>query len=166
MKRVLELVRFVAIFGAVASLVLASGLYFASAVDSVLLVFDALRNIGRESTIKELIIGSVEQADALLVATGLMIVSIGLYSLFIGKIARLPAWLNIDSFESLKNKLLGVVVAALAVRFFSIAMEGGAGLELLYFGLAIGAVVLALAAYSAAGNHGAAPKASDDLTRK
>lgn len=143
-------VRLVAVLGVASSLMLSAGLYLTSAVRAVLLVLASLRQLGREETVRTLLIAGIEAADALLVATGLLIVAIGLYSLFIGELNKVPAWLHIDSFDALKTKLVSVIVAALAVRFFSISMEGPAGEDMLFYGLAIAAVLLGLAAYSAA----------------
>lgn len=150
MNHIFGWVRFVAVLGVAASLLLSAGLYLTGAARAVLLVFASLRELGREETVKTLLIAGIELADALLVATGLLIVAIGLYSLFIGRLQKVPAWLHIDSFDSLKSKLVSVVVAALAVRFFSIAMEGPGGEDMLFYGLAIAAVLLGLAAYAAA----------------
>lgn len=44
---------------------------------------------------------------------------------------RLPSWLHIESFAALKNKLASVVVAALAVRFFSIVIENTNGADVI-----------------------------------
>ncbi len=150
MRRLFGWVRYVAVFGVAASALLSAGLYLTTAVRAVLLVIAILNDLGRETTVKTLLIAGIELADALLVATGLLIVAIGLYSLFIDRLDRLPAWLHIDNFDALKNKLVSVVVAALAVRFFSIVMEGAGGAEVLQYGGAIAAVLLGLAAYSLA----------------
>lgn len=151
MDRIFGGVRFVAALGVAASLLLSAGLYLTSAVRAVFLVFASLYDIGHKETVKSLLIAGIELADALLVATGLLIVAMGLYSLFIGKLERVPQWLHIESFDSLKSKLISVVVAALAVRFFSVAMEGTGSENMVYFGLSIAAVLLGLAGYAAAG---------------
>jgi uncharacterized membrane protein YqhA len=150
MNRIFGWVRFVAVLGVAASLLLSAGLYLTAAVRAVLLVLGSLGDLAREETVKTLLIAGIELSDALLVATGLLIVAIGLYSLFIGHLEKIPAWLHIDSFDSLKRKLVSVVVAALAVRFFSIVMEGPGGENMLFYGLAIAAVLLGLAAYDVA----------------
>ncbi len=150
MQRIFAMVRFVALLGVAASVLLSAGLYLTTAIRAFLMVAGSLGDLGRETTVKEFLIGGIELTDALLVATGLLIVAIGLYSLFIDRLDSLPRWLHIDSFEALKNKLVSVVVAALAVHFFSIVMEGTNGTELLPYGLAIAAVLFGLAAYSIA----------------
>ena len=151
MKHVFGWVRLVAVFGVAASALLSAGLYLTTAVRAVLLVLISLNDLGRETTVKTLLIAGIELADALLVATGLLIVAIGLYSLFIDRLDGLPSWLHIDSFDALKNKLVSVVVAALAVRFFSIVMEGASGENVMLYGIAIAAVLIGLAAYALAG---------------
>jgi len=150
MSKVFGLVRFVAVFGVFSSLLLAAGLYLMSAIRSIGLVLRTARDPLGEETVERLVLASIQQADALLVATALLIVGIGLYSLFIGNIGSLPKWLEIRSFDSLKETLIGLIVAALAVLFFSIAMEARDARQVLYLGLGIAAVILALAIYSAA----------------
>jgi len=59
---------------------------------------------------------AVEIIDLFLVATVFYIISLGLYELFIAK-APLPGWLKVCDLDDLKEKLLGLVVIALAVLF-------------------------------------------------
>ena len=94
--------------------------------------------------------GSIEVTDTLLVATGLLVVSIGLFSLFIKRLERLPPWLHIDSFDGLKDKLSSVIVGALLVRFFSVANEGGEAANVLVYGAGVASVLIGLAVYSVA----------------
>lgn len=147
MKKIFGWVRFVAAFGVAASALLSAGVYLTTAVRAVLLMIASVGDLGQGTTVKTLLIAGIELADALLVATGLLIVAIGLYSLFIDRLDRLPNWLHIESFDALKNKLVSVVMAALAVRFFSIVMEGASGADVMLYGAAIAAVLLGLATY-------------------
>lgn len=103
--------------------------------------------------------------DAFLIATALLVTGIGLYTIFIGRAERLPPWLAIESLDDSKDKLASMVVVALAVRFFTVALEWGGAGEILPFGLSIAVVILGLTAYNmlhrprngaAAGAHGAA----------
>ena len=76
MERLFGWVRYVAVFGVAASALLSAGLYLTTAVRAVLLVIASLGDLGHESTVKTLLIAGIELADALLVATGLLIVAI------------------------------------------------------------------------------------------
>ncbi len=86
----------------------------------------------------------------LLIATALLIVGFGLYGLFVDVNETLPPWLRISTVDELKSKLLGVVVVALAVRFFALVYQfhGGDDDDLLALGISVGAVIVALAAFS------------------
>jgi len=72
---------------------------------------------------------------------------VGLYELFIGKL-RLPAWLIVTSLDDLKAKLISVVVVVLGVTFLGQVADWDGKTNLLPFGVAIGAVILALTAFS------------------
>lgn len=78
----------------------------------------------------------------------LLIISLGLQALFIGQLQNVPAWLHVRTFDDLKQKLIGVVITALAVNFFAVALEWTGGAEILTYGAAIAAVILAVGAYS------------------
>lgn len=103
--------------------------------------------LGSREATKELVVAAVEHADKVLIAAALIIIGIGLYALFIEQVARLPRWLEVDSLEDLKNKLVNVVVAVLAVSFFTRVIEWDGSSNIIYLGAAIGLVVVSLAAY-------------------
>ncbi|MCQ8894193.1 MAG: YqhA family protein [Methanolinea sp.] len=90
---------------------------------------------------------AVELVDLFLVATVFYIIALGLYELFIAK-APLPGWLKICNLDELKEKLLGLVVIALAVLFLgeSLVWPNGSG-DLLVYGLANAAVISAISLY-------------------
>jgi uncharacterized membrane protein YqhA len=90
---------------------------------------------------------AVELVDLFLVATVFYIIALGLYELFIAK-APLPGWLKICDLDDLKEKLLGLVVIALAVLFLgeSLVWPNGTG-DLLAYGIANAAVIGAISLY-------------------
>ncbi|OPX69405.1 MAG: hypothetical protein A4E37_00396 [Methanoregulaceae archaeon PtaB.Bin056] len=90
---------------------------------------------------------AVELVDLFLVATVFYIIALGFYELFIAK-APLPGWLKICDLDDLKEKLLGLVVIALAVLFLgeSLIWPNGQG-DLLVYGLANAAVIGAISLY-------------------
>lgn len=53
---------------------------------------------------------------------------------------------GIQPADALKNKLVSVVVAALAVCFFSILMEGLSGDDVMQYGIVIAAALVGMAA--------------------
>jgi uncharacterized membrane protein YqhA len=74
-------------------------------------------------------------------------VAVGLYELFISKI-DFPVGVTVSSLDDLKDKLLGVIVVALAVTFLSQITTWDGKTDLLSYGVSIALVVLALGAFS------------------
>jgi uncharacterized membrane protein YqhA len=139
--------RYMALAGVASSILLAAVLFVSAFVQAVVQSVDALRAVGHEEALKKLVVVSVRHADALLIATALLIIGIGLYSIFIERVDHLPQWLAIRGFEDLKEKLASVVVVALAVDFFTVALEWNGAGDIMAFGAAIAAVLLGLSAY-------------------
>jgi len=103
----------------------------------------------------------VEIVDGYLLATILLIFSLGLYELFIGKIEKAEqaetssSVLLIESLDDLKSRLAKVILMILIVKFFehAIAMKFTEAIDLLY--LAGGIALIGLALYlSHAAEHG------------
>lgn len=139
--------RLMALAGVASSLMLAAVLFVSAFAQAVFQSVEALRGVGHEEALKKLVVASVRHADVLLIATAMLIIGIGLYSIFIRRVEPLPQWLTIRGFEDLKNKLASVVVVALIVDFFTVALEWSGSGDILPFGAAIGAVLLGLSAY-------------------
>lgn len=102
---------------------------------------------------KEAILEFIELADAFLLATVLYIMSLGLYELFIDDTIPLPAWLEIHSLDDLKKKLVGVVAVVLAVTFLGSVIKGSDAQALMYEGVGIGAVVVAMGYFLKGNGH-------------
>ena len=162
MKQVFGLVRYIALLGVLASALLSAGLYVAIVVASLLTLGVFVADPFSEHALHDMLGRAIEQTDMLLVATTLLIVAIGLYSLFIGRMGNLPPSLEITSFSSLKEKLIALVVAVLAVHFYSVVTSGAPGPEILAKGGAIGAVIAALAFYTLAVHLGHGGKGDDE----
>lgn len=86
----------------------------------------------------------IEIVDSFLLATVFLIIAIGLYELFIDSTLQLPDWLEINSLDDLKAKLVGVVIIVLGVIFLGNTAKWTAGTDILYLGGGIGAVIFAL----------------------
>ncbi|WP_245557926.1 YqhA family protein [Deinococcus apachensis] len=134
--------------GVLSAFAFSLALFIAAIVQAYHTIGGALGRLGQADTTKALLIAASEQADTLLVGVALLIISLGLQALFVGQLHNVPAWLHIRTFDDLKQKLLGVVVTALAVNFFAVALEWRAGPDILTYGAAIAAVILAVGAYS------------------
>ena len=95
---------------------------------------------------KSLIADTVSIIDIFLIGTVLFVISAGLYQLFVQRTISLPDWLRIESLDDLKDNLTEVIVVAVLVAFLGQAVEWTGDPTILAFGLAIGAVILAVAA--------------------
>ena len=146
----LGLTRLIVEFGVLSSFLFSLVLFVNGTVRTVAMIWAELPHFASAAAGKELLIAAIEQTDNLLIATALLIISIGMQELFVGRIGNVPAWLHIASFDDLKQKLLGIVVVALAVKFFSVAVkwESGPSGDILTFGAAVAAVMLATGVYS------------------
>jgi uncharacterized membrane protein YqhA len=93
---------------------------------------------------KGLIADTVAIIDIFLIGTVLFVISAGLYQLFVHQDISLPGWLKIESLDDLKENLTEVIIVALLVAFLGQAIEWTGGAEILAYGLAIGAVIVAV----------------------
>lgn len=94
---------------------------------------------------KRLAVQFLKVLDTLLIAVTFQIISVGLFRLFIrpdscGE-SRLLLVLDISNFHDLKITIIQVAIVILIVLFLEQAVEVGASLETLYFGLAIAVVI-------------------------
>lgn len=140
--------RLIVELGVLSSFAFSLALFVAAIVQAYGTIREAMGHLGDPHTTNTLIIAAVEQADTLLIGMALLIISFGLQALFVGRVQNVPAWLYIDSFDDLKQKLIGIVIVALAVNFFSVALEWKAGSDILVYGAAISAVIIAVGTYS------------------
>lgn len=108
----------------------------------------ALKLVQTDVALKESTVSVLAAVDTLLLATVLLVIGYGLYELFVDESLQLPDWLQIHSLEDLKGKLIGVVVAVIAVVFLGELVEGKDAEATMMFGLGAGALVLALAAFA------------------
>ncbi len=110
--------------------------------------------IGPEGA-KDLAVDFIELIDLFLLGTVLYIVALGLYELFIDSELPMPNWLLIQDLDDLKDKLIGVVIVLLGVSFLGKVVTWNGSRDIIYFGGAIGFVILALGGFSAmAGRRG------------
>ncbi|MEW6421197.1 MAG: YqhA family protein [Deinococcota bacterium] len=139
--------RLIVELGVLSSFAFSLALFIAATLQASHTIRNAFRHLGEAGITKHLLVAAVEQADTLLVGMALLIISLGLQALFIGQLHNVPAWLHVRTFDDLKQKLIGVVITALAVNFFAVALEWTGGGEILTYGAAVAAVILAVGAY-------------------
>lgn len=166
--------RLIVEIGVLSALAFSLALFVAAIVQAYVSITEAFARLGEEDTTKHLMIAAVEQTDTLLVAMALLIISLGMQSLFIGGIVNVPEWLHIRTFEDLKQKLLGIVITAIAVDFFSVALAWTGGYDVLIYGAAVAAMILSIGVYSVilsrqserqqvGGSHQAGPDTAEHL---
>ena len=93
---------------------------------------------------KFLSVNVTEMIDLYLIGLVLIIMSIGLYQLFIDPDVDLPEWLDTPSFDILKARLLIVVVVILPVMFLGYAATATDGTFIAGLGIAISLVMIAI----------------------
>ncbi len=119
MQRFVGLTRFIVGLGSLTSIIMSALLFIAAAAQIVVILIDVWwLGFGNHETIEAVTIAAVRYADTVLIGAAMLIIGIGLYALFFSEPAKLPEWLNIRTLEDLKDKLVSVIVAVLAVNFF------------------------------------------------
>ena len=94
---------------------------------------------------KVMTVAVIEIIDVFLVGTVSYIVAIGLYKLFISnEEIQLPMKLKINTLTDLEDKIIGVIIAALAVSFLGRSASGVHSESLLQYGGGIALIIVAL----------------------
>jgi len=143
-NRLLSLTRYFIAIAVGATLLASVALLIYGALDTVDVIITAFTADIDTKNGKTLMAASVAIVDIFLVATVMYIVAIGLYSLFVDDTIKMPAWLEIHTLDDLKERLLGVVVVALAVLFLGAVIDISNPTDLLVPGLTIGLVIGAI----------------------
>jgi len=108
----------------------------------------------------------IEIIDLFLIGTVAYIAAVGLYKLFIGGTdVKLPMRLQITTLKDLEDKIIGVLVAALAVAFLGHAAGGDEASALLSYGGGIALVIAALAFFMKHGDKKPAAKEEEAESR-
>ncbi|MEQ1532241.1 MAG: YqhA family protein [Sideroxydans sp.] len=162
--------RFVVLSAVVGSLLAGFAIFYMATVDVIFLFQHALhyadssmtdeaRKALHDSTVSHI----VEVVDGYLLATVMLIFSLGLYELFISDIDQAHGSkaaskiMVINSLDDLKSKLAKVILMIMIVTLFeeAITMHMSSPLDLVYFGAAIALIALALyLTHAADGGHG------------
>jgi uncharacterized membrane protein YqhA len=121
----------------------------------VLAVFDA---IAKQTPLKDTIVQVLTAVDAILLGTVLLVIGYGLYELFVDTDVELPKWLQVRDLDDLKSKLIGVVVAIIAVIFVGILVDANRAADVISYGVGSGALVLGLAFFAYATKKDASAK--------
>ena len=151
MRRIIETTRYIVVLPSLGAL-------FGGLILIIIGLWDmgaaAIKLVQPNVDLKESVVSVLAAVDTLLLATVLLVIGYGLYELFVDEDLQLPAWLQIHSLDDLKGKLIGVVVAVIAVVFLGELVEGSDAEATMMIGIGAGALVLALAAFSYATRSG------------
>jgi uncharacterized membrane protein YqhA len=114
-------------------------------------------------SLKDTIVDVLTAVDAILLGTVLLVIGYGLYELFIDTQIKVPPWLRIRDLDDLKSKLIGVVVAIIAVVFVGVFVDTNRASDIMSYGLGAGALVAGLAVFASATKK--SPKPQSDTTK-
>ncbi|MBU3646102.1 MAG: YqhA family protein [Candidatus Nanopelagicaceae bacterium] len=145
MKKLMSVTRYAVFVPALASIVGALLLMAQGSYEMVLAVIDTTTD---GSTLKETVVEVLTAVDAILLGTVLLVIGYGLYELFIDAELDVPMWLRVDDLDDLKSKLIGVVVAIIAVVFVGVFVDSNRKADVLSYGVGAGALVVGLAIFA------------------
>lgn len=147
MRRILGLTRYAVVVPAVASIIGAIFLMAQGSVEVAMVVIEAIIS---NASLKDSIVGVLTAVDAILLGTVLLVIGYGLYELFIDTEIAVPEWLQVRDLDDLKSKLIGVVVAIIAVVFVGVFVDSNRAQDVVSYGLGAGALVAGLAVFALA----------------
>jgi uncharacterized membrane protein YqhA len=145
LKKLFGVTRYAVLIPSLASILGALLLMAQGSVEMVFVIIDAISN---ESTLKESIVYVLTAVDAILLGTVLLVIGYGLFELFIDDELPVPLWLRVYDLDDLKSKLIGVVVAIIAVVFVGIFVDADRSKDVLSYGVGAGALVVGLAIFA------------------
>ena len=145
MRKLLGLTRYAVFVPALASIL---GALILMAQGSIEMVRVALASFSNGSLLKDTIVEVLTAVDAILLGTVLLVIGYGLYELFIDPDLDVPAWLRVKNLDDLKSKLIGVVVAIIAVVFVGVFVDSKRAEDVISYGVGAGALVLGLAIFA------------------
>lgn len=149
-EKVLSRSRWLVMITVVISLLSAVLLYATSIVSMVKIIMEVVNNplvVMGEDYSKLTVVRLLKMLDILLIAVTLQIIAMGLYRLFVNQNAQETVEienignLRIQDFHQLKATVIHMTTVILVIIFLEKAVQQGANLDLLYFGLAVGFVI-------------------------
>lgn len=133
MGRLLESARYASIIGVISLLVASIAAFAWGAVKTIRAVILIITSYGQD---KFIAVSLIEIVDSLLIATALFVFAVSMYELFIRKLA-LPNWMLAHDLYELKEKLGGVIILVMVVKFLERLVEWKEPYESLFFAVAI-----------------------------
>jgi uncharacterized membrane protein YqhA len=147
-RRLLAMSRFTVLLPIVGIFLAAFGLMIFESITLAVRLIDLIHGSGLSTTdVKALAVGLIEVVDIFLIAIGMYMISISLYTLFVDDTLPLPPWLVVPNLEAVKANLVSIVIAVLAVLFLREAVAWTGGTDILAFGAALALIIAALSLY-------------------
>jgi uncharacterized membrane protein YqhA len=147
MRKILGLTRYAVFVPAIASIIGALLLMAQGSISILMIVVDAVLY---DAYLKETIVAVLTAVDAILLGTVLLVIGYGLYELFVDTKLEVPEWLEVRDLDDLKSKLIGVVVAIIAVVFVGVFVDVNRAADVVAYGVGAGALVAGLALFALA----------------
>lgn len=147
MRKILGLSRYAVFVPAVASII---GALLLMAQGSIAMIFVVIESVSNAASLKDTIVEVLTAIDAILLGTVLLVIGYGLYELFVDTEIQVPLWLQVRDLDDLKSKLIGVVVAIIAVVFVGVFVDSNRAADVVSYGLGAGALVAGLALFALA----------------
>jgi uncharacterized membrane protein YqhA len=144
MRKLIGLTRYSVFVPSIASIIGALLLMAQGSIEMIRVFAVTLAN---QIPIKETIVEVLTAVDAILLGTVLLVIGYGLYELFVDTEIKVPAWLQVKDLDDLKSKLIGVVVAIIAVVFVGVFVDANRAQDVLSYGIGAGALVAGLAIF-------------------
>ena len=141
MNRILAATRYAVVVPAIASILGALLLMVQGSIEMIRVIIDAAIN---GTKLKLTIVDVLTAVDAILLGTVLLVIGYGLYELFIDEDLSVPVWLQVHDLDDLKSKLIGVVVALIAVIFVGVFVDVNRSEDVITFGVGAGALLIYL----------------------
>jgi len=145
MKQIMGLTRYAVFVPAIASII---GALLLMAQGSLAMVLAFIDTISKGYGLKQTIVEVLTAVDAILLGTVLLVIGYGLYELFIDADLEVPQWLRVYDLDDLKSKLIGVVVAIIAVVFVGVFVDSNRASDVISYGVGAGALVVGLAIFA------------------
>lgn len=145
MRRILGATRYLVVIPSLAAILGAILLMFQGSVGVVLVIVDA---VWFGADLKSTTVDVLTAVDAILLGTVLLVIGYGLYELFVDAEIAVPTWLRVYDLDDLKSKLIGVVVAIIAVIFVGVLVDSNRAADVISYGVGAGAVVAGLALFA------------------
>ena len=148
LKSMLHASRFLVLAAVLGALAGAAALFVYGLIDTFVVIAKTIQT-GHISTVgaKQLMLYFIEVFDLFLLGTVMLIMALSLYELFFDSDLKLPARLDIRTFEDLKSNLVTVVIVVMAVTFLGQIFSWSGEAGIFGFGVVVALVIAALNFY-------------------